>query len=87
MNYQEITLLEGAKLTVDFDAKKARCKKCGKPIRFGISPVGSHIPIIEHESGEWMSHFNDCRVPVQEELFIERNVASLDRNQNLLSSL
>ena len=59
IDYKEITLLGGAKVQVDFSQRPTPCRKCAKPIRFGITAAGKYMPVIEVD-GQWQSHFADC---------------------------
>jgi len=59
MNLQTIKLIGGAIVTVDLDSR-AKCRSCGKPIKFGATKNNKLIPIIEIRSGEYQAHFADC---------------------------
>lgn len=58
--YQEIKLLGGAVVQVDFSQRRVQCRKCKKLIRFGITQSGKFIPIIE-KGDDYQSHFADCQ--------------------------
>jgi hypothetical protein len=61
-----IRLIGGAVVTVDFGAAPAKCKKCKKLIRWGLTKNNTLMPISRAqppEEGpffEWQSHFADC---------------------------
>ncbi len=88
MNYQKIKLLGGAEVQVDLDAKRARCKKCGKSIRFAItSKNGKMIPIIE-KGKYWQAHFADCEYAAEfRKSNLESRIEDEEKNREALSNL
>ncbi len=88
MNYETIKLLGGAEVVVDFDDKEARCRKCGKKIRFGITKHSRLMPIIQQEDGQWKSHFADCQFAAEfRKTDLERKVEDQAANEEQINNL
>ena len=87
MNYQKIKLLGGAVVSVDLDANRTKCKKCGEMIRFGITASGKYMPIIQ--IGEnYQSHFVDCKFADSfRKTKMENNIDEENKNQEFLNNL
>lgn len=55
-----ITLKGNAKVYVDMQLDKGRCRGCYKTIYWASTMNGKKMPIIQNDKGEWQSHFTDC---------------------------
>jgi hypothetical protein len=87
MNYQKIKLLNGLEVQVDMSARRAACRKCKKLIRFGITPKGKYIPIIE-KTGGWDTHFADCEFADEfRKSRVSSHVEDQQKNEEELSKL
>lgn len=87
MDYQEITLLGGAKVHVDFDSRMVECKKCGKKFRFGLTRNNKLMPIVK-VGEEWQSHFADCPAAAKfRKGPAEQRVEDIENNQKELNKL
>ena len=57
---ETVELIGGAKVSVDFEESRVKCRGCDKWIRFGITQVSRRfIPIID-VGEKWQAHFADC---------------------------
>lgn len=56
----DLILQGGAKVYVDFETDKARCRSCHKKIYFAYTMKGKRMPICKDEKGNWVSHFSNC---------------------------
>jgi hypothetical protein len=87
MDYQKIKLLGGAEVFVDFGNKMTRCRKCGKPIRFGLTSNGKLMPIVP-VGKDWQSHFADCEFAAEfRKTDIEQKIEDREKNEEMLNSL
>ena len=55
-----IILLGGAKVYVDFEIDRGRCKACRKVIFWSSTENSKKMPICQDKNGKWISHFYDC---------------------------
>lgn len=88
MNYQTIKLIGGASVYVDLDSR-AKCRKCGKPIKFGATKNNKLIPIIEMKPGEYQAHFADCEYAdeFRGRGSLNNRIREEERNQEMLNEL
>jgi len=59
MGYENITLVGGARVTVDL-SEPSKCKKCKKEIFWATTKNAKSMPITKDLSNNWISHFADC---------------------------
>jgi hypothetical protein len=55
-----ITLLGGAKVWVDLEIDRGRCKACRQTIYWSTTMTAKKMPICQDEKGNWVSHFANC---------------------------
>lgn len=55
-----ITLKGNAKVYVDMQLDKSRCRGCKKQIFWSSTENGKKMPICQDKDGAWISHFADC---------------------------
>lgn len=88
MNLQTIKLIGGAVVTVDIDSR-AKCRRCGKLIKFGATKNNKLIPIIEVRPDEYQAHFADC--PYADEFrgrgSMNNRIREEEQNQEALNNL
>lgn len=56
----QLTLSGGAKVWVDFELDKGRCKGCHKKIYWATTENAKKMPIIQEPDGSYVSHFYNC---------------------------
>lgn len=55
-----LVLKGGAKVYVNFQIDKGRCRGCYKTIWWASTENGKKMPICQDKDGAWISHFTDC---------------------------